>query len=447
MKIEIKQVYYLLVVFNIAFSANAQLGGLINKVKGGSSTSSSNLSKKDQENLKSAIKESEATQKVIEEKLKKPDWKNEAYVKDLKTETTKLNSSTGRIQLLDPSYDISAFKKTELDTKKKIDLETGTAQPTYTPVVDNKPKQEDPKGYVRIWDKSSKYFVKNEGFTNKFHEQNSGKILFSDKEIKRENTDITYFKTSFNSNSEGIYGRVYLPTSICNYAVYKDGDSTTKADNNPDPFYKMYLYADGKLLVQTDKNDIGSKSLDKDITTFYSIIVHKIENRPKKQWYNVIDSINKLKPGLHKMRLELVGVSNNNYPNYKTAEPIAVGEFDLNVLVGAKIKYGKKWSDIKAGMANETLTTKALNIMNAKAKDENWKERFKKAKITDSEWTIKTNYLGVPEYRRIDIEFYTVYPDGHCEHVNISFHEDYVNGTYGSLKYSGIGSSYVLDCD
>lgn len=434
-------------LFAFGFNSQAQLGGLINKAKGGSSSTSSNsLSKKDQENLKSAIKESQATQKAIEEKLKKPDWKNEAYVKDLKSETTKLNNSTGRIQLLDPAYDISSFKKTEIDTKKKIDLETGVIKP-FTPAVNNTTKQEEPKGYVRIWDKSSKYYVNNEGFTNKFHEQNSGKILFSDKEIKREHTDPAYFKTSFDNNSVGIYSRVYLPTSVCNYAVYKNGDSTTKADYNRDPFFKMYLYADGKLLVQTDKNGIETKSLDKDLTTFFSVIVHKLENRPKKQWNHVLDSINSLKPGLHKMRLELIGVANTNSSEYKTAEPMAVGEFDLNILPGKKFKYGKKWSDIKAGMTNEALTAKAISVANAKAKEDDWKEKFSKAKITSTEWDVKVNIASVPVERTIEIELYAVFPGGYCRTVNMTFIQYYVNGSYGPLKYYSIGSYSDIDCD
>ncbi|MBN8691723.1 MAG: hypothetical protein J0L69_00935 [Bacteroidetes bacterium] len=302
------------------------------------------------------------------------------------------------------------------------------------------------RNYVYIWDKTSKYYVKDEGFTSKFHEQNAGKILFSDKEIKRENTDISYFKTSFDNNSAAIYGRVYLPTSVCNYAVYKNGDSTNKPTNNPYSYYVMNLYADGKFLVKTDRNHSGTKSLESNITTFYSNIIWSVEKRDKKQWFAVIDSLNKLKPGVHKMRLELIGDA-DAYSKVQTVVPIAVGEFDLNILPGKKFKYGVKWADIKAGMVNETVVAKALSIMNTKSKEEKWIYTFKKAKITDSEWTVEKNYLGVPEYKRIDIEFYVVLPNGSCNHVNITFHQDYINGSYGPLKYSSMGSYTELDCE
>lgn len=302
------------------------------------------------------------------------------------------------------------------------------------------------RNYVKTWDKSSNYYVKDEGFTSKFHEQNAGKILFSDKEIKRENTDPAYFKSTFDNSSPGIFGRVYLPTSVANYAVYKNADSANKPTNNPYSYYIMSLYADGKFLVKTDRNHSGTKSLDPNITTFYSNIIWNIEKRDKKQWFAVIDSLNRLSPGVHKMRLELIGDA-DAYSKVQTVEPIAIGEFDLKILPGKKFKYGIKWADIKPGMTNEVIVTKALSIMNAKAKEEKWPYTFKKAKITDTEWTIQKNYLGVPEYKRIDIEFYVVLQNGSCNHVNVTFHQDYINGAYGPLKYSSQGSYTELDCD
>lgn len=82
-----------------------------------------------------------------------------------------------------------------------------------------------------LWPEGSVYWVKPDAPTP-LHEKYVGQIVFSSQQLTPENTKESMFKTSFNID-EPIYGRVYIPTSVKNYVVYGDnGQGSNGWENN-----------------------------------------------------------------------------------------------------------------------------------------------------------------------------------------------------------------------
>jgi len=109
-----------------------------------------------------------------------------------------------------------------------------------------------------------------------------------------------------------------------------------------------------------------------------------------------------------------------------------------------------KFSDIKAGMVNAALEQQAIKLVTEKATNENWKEKYTKAKIVSTDWEIEKNeYTSEIICRKIYMKLYGVWPEGKCEAVDFGFKQDYIGGgKYGnSLIYNGIGDMTSVVCE
>jgi hypothetical protein len=101
----------------------------------------------------------------------------------------------------------------------------------------------------------------------------------------------------------------------------------------------------------------------------------------------------------------------------------------------------------KAGMSNPALENQMLAVMQ---KLPGWNEKFNKAIITSSVWTIKKNELtGVILYRYISVVGTCKNADGTCFTQEFTFRQDYTGGgNYeGTAKYNSYGSKREIGCD
>lgn len=101
----------------------------------------------------------------------------------------------------------------------------------------------------------------------------------------------------------------------------------------------------------------------------------------------------------------------------------------------------------KAGMSNPALENQMLATMQ---KLPGWNEKFNKAIITSSNWTIKKNELtGVILYRYISVVGTCKNADGTCFTQEFTFRQDYTGGgNYeGIPKYNSYGGKREIGCD
>lgn len=101
----------------------------------------------------------------------------------------------------------------------------------------------------------------------------------------------------------------------------------------------------------------------------------------------------------------------------------------------------------KAGMSNPALEKQLVAIMGNLP---GWNEKFNKAIITSSSWSIKKNELtGVILYRYIAVVGTCKNADGTCFTQEFTFRQDYTGGgNYESTpKYNSYGSKREIGCD
>jgi hypothetical protein len=151
-----------------------------------------------------------------------------------------------------------------------------------------------------------------------------------------------------------------------------------------------------------------------------------------------------MKNGEHKILIEI-------WDKYDGPDKVlASGEFTLNKggAAAGTSNAGAKFSAIKAGMSNPTLEQQALNVINTRAKNENWDEKYTKAKIISTAWEVRKNPVtGAIEDRIIYMKLLAKWPDGKCKVVDFGFRQDYSGGQYSTLKFNSIGEMTPAVCE
>lgn len=108
-----------------------------------------------------------------------------------------------------------------------------------------------------------------------------------------------------------------------------------------------------------------------------------------------------------------------------------------------------KYSDIKANMTDANLEKQGLALVNEKATNEKWNEKYTKVKIVSKDWEVVKNELtGVVLHRKIYMNLYGVWPDGKCKAVGFGFLQDYDGNKFSStLQYNSIGDMQQVECE
>ncbi|NJO90738.1 MAG: hypothetical protein HC831_18580 [Chloroflexia bacterium] len=118
---------------------------------------------------------------------------------------------------------------------------------------------------------------------------------------------------------------------------------------------------------------------------------------------------------------------------------------------GEKIKIGKSYSTIKAGMINNELEAKILTCIQEYAKKSAWDETFTNVKIQNEDWNIVQNTLsGVTTGRSVIAYCFASWPDGHCTVQQFVFKQKFDGQNYSKMvNYDGLisGSQEKVDCE
>lgn len=262
-------------------------------------------------------------------------------------------------------------------------------------------------------------------FTSEFHTKNAGKIVFSKSmiEIKKEKPETIINKFV---GGDYIYGMMYFngtfsdETSNYNQAttiIWVDGNRKVDFPFKLDGEKRGWTYLGVEILPDPDFSQTrGAKVYSK--------------------------MLSELSPRVHKIKVVLE--SGSSY------ETMAEGEFELDCTKGMdKIAEIAKALEQKS-QANVTIPTPAQSnpelekaMMDAIV-TAGWKETPVKVVITDKDWTINRNALGVILFRSIGAKVAVKLPDNTYKLFSLTFNQDYDGSNYGKTDLYAVGDSMII---
>lgn len=324
--------------------------------------------------------------------------------------------------------------------------ETPAAVAENSATVKEKPAvaaSQQPGHGISIWPEGSGKLSPTDPYTMPMHEKYIGKIVFSNQRLVKETATEAMLKSSFTLN-DAIYGRIFCKTAVKNYALYRNGDASRSPQQNEKSEYYIKILIDGvepKFLFNRDDNDGKYATWNT-----WNVYVAARGDDAKQNRASVIEAFNKLSPGKHTIKLQLFGGDNNID---HTIDPIAEGEFTLDIIAGQAMKLGKNWASFKSEMPNPALEKQVVDAINTYATRQKWSETFSKAKILDKDWYVtKAEFTGIPLYRTINAVVYAKWPDGHCTAQEVSVIQQYNNGAFSKItEYNAVGNQHRIDCD
>ncbi len=285
-------------------------------------------------------------------------------------------------------------------------------------------------------------------FTSDFHKQHLNQIVWSTKPLVagKENEMASLIKTAFKSG-ENIYGMAYL------------GINAKDAMNGNEKL-RVRIRVDGGTAIwggDLSYIDLPVSVQDRSYIRFALL--------PDAQWLkdNYAPYIAKENWTLSYFMDELARAGDINhditceliFPSSKIHD--IESKFSLDLGSGSteiKTMATKMHNELmasrqlpKAGMSNPALEKQMLSVME---KLPGWNEKFNKAIITSSNWTVKKNELtGVILYRYVSVIGTCKNADGKCFYQEFTFRQDYSGGgNYESAaKYNSYGGKKDIDCD
>lgn len=372
---------------------------------------------------------------AMDKSLESPNWLDDKFTKDFKSNKDKMYSRIRNIANEDSKYNIS-------DLEKKLDF----YQQKYNDGREIAKEAESKKQNAGL---IAKYLVKDEGITNKVHEKNVGKIIFSSSEISKDSPDESKFWNTFSISSP-IYLRVYLKTSIFNEVQVNR--SSEAYDNQVGLLYRIYL--DGILVKfgRVDFSQDGKKFLTTEqIKTSTSL--SGIFNFNKDAFLSaayidaLVASDAKLTEGKHALKIEILPIYNSIKPLTET--PMASGELTLNVAKGFVNPSNPAICLPKPVKKDAGLETKYKDCVKKYLVNNNKDAVMKSFVLLSSDWEIhKDDVTGRPLYRTMYGAAGLSYKDGKCKYETFSFTQNWTGGAYsGTLETSTTGQNGDIFCD
>ncbi|MBL7700842.1 MAG: hypothetical protein JNM14_01210 [Ferruginibacter sp.] len=285
-------------------------------------------------------------------------------------------------------------------------------------------------------------------FTSDFHKQHLNSIVWSTKPlvIGKENEMSSSIKTAFKTG-DYIYGTAYLGVnakdamgSNTNLRVRISIDGGTAIWGGDLSYIEVPVAVQNKSYIQFAllpdaqwlKDNYAPYLAEENWTISY-----------------FMDELARSGDISHEITCELI------FPGSKIDDFESKFSYDLGGGSGAvKTLATKLHSELmdsrqlpKAGMSNPALESQMLAVMQ---KLPGWSEKFNKAIITSSNWTIKKNDLtGVILYRYISVTGTCKNVDGICFTQEFTFRQDYTGGgNYESApKYNSYGGKREIGCD
>lgn len=283
--------------------------------------------------------------------------------------------------------------------------------------------------------------------------QYTGKIVFSDEKLTKANTTEDKFKKSFDLGSP-IYSRVFTSNAVENYQLYTVGVApgpNTEQTNFHGEYITEY-YIDGELKFKSrgyNNRESGLSGVQS-----WQIFLNSTNAQESYDWKpnSIREQINKLTPGVHKVKMVIwptkdFATSAGSF-EARPINPIAEGEFDLNVKDGAKIKIGKSWKDLKNGaMASDTkIKSKLTELSAADMKNNQPDITVKEYKILSDDYSIQKEY-NYPKFRYVQIAVYGTDKSGKCFIYYMMYAQDHAGGGSYSSNFYKWGHSNIVEVD
>jgi len=262
-------------------------------------------------------------------------------------------------------------------------------------------------------------------YTSEFHEKNVGKIVFSKSmiEIKKEKPEAIINKFVAG---DYIYGIIYYNGTFSdetkNYnqattVIYIDGNRKIDFPFKLDGEKRDWTYLNIEILPDPDFSTTrGAKVYSK--------------------------ALSELSPRIHKIKVVLESGA--------TYKPMAEGEFELDCTKGLEkvaeiAKALEQKSQAGVTMPNPAQSNPELEkAMLSAITSAGWKETPIKAVITDRDWTINRNALGVILFRSIGAKVAVKLPDNTYKLFSLTFSQNYDGKNYGKTELYAVGDSVPI---
>lgn len=455
----------------MAMSAHAQFKNALKKAKEAVSTNPVEESYDDQ------VKNSEATDIIrhIDNLIKYYDKKEaENYFVEgsvghsvLQSKVNDMNDYLPDLMEKDPTwFMIPSYKTkqkemqeklTELDNakakreKEEEEAQEASLQAMFQRQEDEKNRQQEER------DAELKEHYEDQGMTSAVHEKYVGQIVFSNKEIDKDNPDESSFTNTYTLG-DYLAMRFFYPQSIRNY--YKDQpieflhnhyESDVKETfqvyiDDKEVFYaiipKNMLKMDEVETWTTKRSDIYNPSGHPGDVFYREGIFYDILVENQDLWI----------PGKsYDIRMEVHSICDDNGDDPIDLGLAAKGNFTMKV-TSQSIEKMKKHVMIglpKAGnMVDPALSAKILSYMRSYAQNNGWSEDFVKAIIASDGWRIVRNEISsVIVGRTISAHMISKWPDGTCRRQIFTLMQEYDGSKYlSTLKRYSNASQYHIAC-
>jgi len=372
---------------------------------------------------------------ALDKSLTSPNWSDEKFTTDFKTNKDKIYSRIRNIVGEDAKFDVSGLEKKydfySLKYKEGREQAKAAREKTENAVL------------------SAKFLLKDEGITNKVHEKYVGKIVFSNSEISKENPDEAKFGNTFSISSQ-IYLRIFLKTSIFNEV--QSNRSSQVFDNQVEMLYKIYLDGVQAGLGRVEIGNEEKKFLTTEqIKTNTSISGAFNFNKDALLSSSYIDALKssdaKLTDGKHSLKVELYPIYNSIKPLSET--PMAFGEITLNVAKGFVSSANPAICLPKAVKKDAALEAKYKDCVKKYLVNNGKDAVMKSFVLLSSDWEIhKDDITGKPVYRTMYGAAGLSYKDGKCKYETFSFTQNWSGGAYSNvIETSSTGQNGDIFCD
>lgn len=284
-------------------------------------------------------------------------------------------------------------------------------------------------------------------FTSDFHKENLNKIVWSNKplQIGKEKEMAATVKSEFKTG-DYIYGTAYLGVNAkdamngnTNLRVRIKVDGGTAVWGGDLSYIELPLAAQGKSYIQFAllpdaqwlKDNYAPYLAEENWTLSY-----------------LMDELVRSGDVSHKITCELI-FPTNKIDDIESEFSLDLGSGSTDIKALATKLHGELMASRqlpKAGMSNAALEQQMV----AAANNLGWKDKFLKAVITSSSWSISKNELtGAILYRYVGAVCTLKDYDGKCYYQEFTFRQDYTGGGgYSStVKYNSYGGKREVGCD
>lgn len=280
--------------------------------------------------------------------------------------------------------------------------------------------------------------------TSSFHAANLGRIIFSKSKVDKHHP-AAHLAEVF-SVTDYLYARVFSEKSAENTVIiHPESQSETRCNGC---MYYYDVYVDGQRQpVILDEYFLTDADEKKWTTRQLWLHPSPSDEATSLEWVAIV---NGLAPGNHEIRLEYWI---KEASGLKAAEPSAVGSFTLVKKAGDRLKMGKSWESIKAGMRDGHLEKAILNLTNNDHTMTKDGSHYTAVKVLSTSWrTVRHRISGVPAYRWVEVNIRQVRADGSCYVQNHAVRQEYNGSGFGTkITWAGIqelaGYGGPLDCE